>query len=284
MVIFINALDKTVLTPTAESTLALKRSELQTLVADFAELGRAVPTASDALARVNAAIDSGLRQVYWPNVLPGEVSAHEWSWMRPVRTFTTAAEFNAYQLPSDFGGIEGDITYALDQAFRTIRVVGENDIRRRQQSNTAAGIPQWAAVRPFNSGLSGQRYELLLWPTPDTEYDLTFRYNINPDALASANDYALGGPALTETILQSCRAAADRIFNDNVGAEYQLFIERLKASVTLDRRTLAPEYLGTTQDPGMLADRFFPYPYSGHHGFGYGYALPGFTFNGVTIQ
>ena len=131
-------------------------------------------------------------------------------------------------------------------------------------------------VHRLDSGLSGQRYELLLWPTPDSEYDLTFRYNINPDALASDNDYALGGPALAETILQSCRAAADRIFNDNVGAEYQMFVERLKTSVSLDRRMLAPERLGYAHDPNVVRERFFPWPES--------YALPGVTVNGVTVQ
>lgn len=276
MLIFLNALFRTVLTPTTESTLSLKRSELQTSVADFAQLGRAVPTDTDDLARVNEAIDSGLRQVYWPALVLGETSAHEWSWMRPTMTFTTSADYGTYQLPSDFGGIEGDITFAADQAFRVIQIRGENYIRQLQQGNTASGIPKYGAVRALRSGLSGQRYELLLWPTPGSAHDLTFRYNINPDALAAVNDYALGGPALAETILQSCRAAADRIFNDNVGDEYRMFIERLKASVSLDRRMLAPERLGFAHDPGMVRERFFPWPET--------YALPGFVVNGVTVQ
>jgi hypothetical protein len=276
MLIFLDALFKTVLTPTTESTLSITRSELQVYVADFAQLGRAVPTDTDDLARVNQSIDSGLRQVYWPALVLGEASAHEWSWMRPVWTFTTSADYGAYQLPADFGGIEGEITFSVNQAYRVIRIVGENYIRQLQQGVTSSGVPRYAAVRAYDSGLSGQRYELILWPTPDAAYDLTARININPDALASDNDYALGGPALAETILQSCRAAADRIFNDNVGAEYNLFIERLKTSVSLDRRMLAPERLGFAHDPNVMREKFFPWPEA--------YALPGFTVNGVTVQ
>ena len=276
MIILLDMLFKTVLTPTAESTLALKLSELQTQVSDFLNLGLAVPTNTDDLARVNAAIESGLRSVYWPDVLPGESRAHEWAWMRPVRTFQTSADFDTYQLPSDFGGIEGEITYATNQAYRVIHVRGENYIRRMQQGGTASGIPRYAAVRALNVGVGGQRYELVLWPTPDAAYDLTFRYNINPDALSAANDYALGGPSLAETILQACRAAADRMFNDNVGAEHQMFIERLKTSITLDRRMLAPERLGFATDPSVRREEFYPYPDY--------YALPGFTVNGVEVM
>lgn len=276
MLIFLDALYKTVLTPTTESTLSITRSELQTQIASFAQLGYSVPTDADDLARLNDSINSGLRNVYWPALVLGEASAHEWSWMRPVRTFATSADFGLYQLPADFGGIEGDITFAADQAYRKIHIVGENYVRELQQGVSSSGIPRYAAVRAYASGLSGQRYELVLWPTPDSEYDLTFRYNINPDALASDNDYALGGPALAETILQSCRAAADRIFNDNVGAEYQMFIERLKTSVSLDRRMLAPERLGFAHDPNVMRERFSPWPEA--------YALPGFTVNGVTVM
>lgn len=274
--LLIDTLFKTVLTPTAESTLALKRSQLQTQISSFAQLGYAVPTDTENLSRVNDAVDSGLRNVYWPALVLGEPWAHEWSWMRPVRTFTTTADFSTYQLPSNFGGIEGEITYAANQALRVIRIRGENYIRELQTTQTTSGIPEFAAVRTLNVGNTGQRYELILWPTPNAAYDLTFRFNLNPDALSAANDYALGGPALAETILQSCRAAADRIFNDNVGAEQQLFIERLKSSVSLDRRMLAPERLGFAHDPNVIRDRFFPWPTSN--------ALPGFVVNGVTVQ
>lgn len=276
MLIFIDAIFNTVLTPTAESTLALTRSDMQKAVSVFVQMGNAVPTDTNDLAAVNRAIDSGLRRVYWPSQVLGEPWAHEWSWMRPTFTFTTSADFAAYQLPSTFGGIEGDITFAEGQAFRVITVRGEDFIRRQQQSNVGSGIPKYAAVRALDSGLSGQRRELVLWPTPGTEYELTFRYNINPNALAAANDYPLGGPALAETILQSCRAAADQIINDNVGAEHALFIELLKASVSLDRRMLAPERLGYAHDPRMFRERFFPWVETN--------VLPGFVVNDITVM
>jgi hypothetical protein len=278
MLVFFDALFKTVLTPTTESTLSITRSALQLAVADFANVAKnyALPTDTADLARVNRAIDSGLRNVYWPALVLGEASAHEWSWMRPVRTFTTSADYWSYQLWADLGGIEGELTFAAGQSYRVIHIRGENYVRQLQQTNAGSGIPRYAAVRGYDSGLSGQRYELILWPTPDAAYDLTARININPDALASDNDYALGGPALAETILQSCRAAADRIFNDNVGAEHALFIERLKSSISLDRRMLAPERLGFAYDPAVVREQFYPWPES--------YALPGFTVNGVTVQ
>ncbi|MCH8309431.1 MAG: hypothetical protein IIB17_02900 [Chloroflexi bacterium] len=141
--ILFETLFRTVLTPTAESTLSLKRSELQTQIASFLGVtDYGVPTDANDLSRVNDAINSGPRNVYWPALVLGESSAHEWSWMRSTRTFTTAADFANYQLPSDFGGIEGDITYAANQAYRVIRIVGENQIREMQQSNASSGIPK----------------------------------------------------------------------------------------------------------------------------------------------
>jgi len=262
----------------SESGLALTLTDLQTAVADFLSMtSRAVPTDATDLARVNDAIDAGLRQFYFPALLR-EREVHEWSFLRPTATLDTISSVGDYSLPSDLGGIEGNLTYAVDQNYAPVVIRGEGFIRQQRQANVGSGKPQFAAIQPVvTNGATGQRYRLLLWPSPDGAYQLTFRYNVLPDSLTSSNPYPLGGTAHAETLLQSCRAAADRMFNDTIGSEQQLFLDRLAASVSMDRRYLAPAHFGLNLDRSDLLNlRLSPRDWKA--------SLPGVTVLGTVVQ
>lgn len=195
-------------------------------------------------------------------------------------TFTISASGD-YRLPDDFGGIEGDLTFAQDESRDIIRLRGDGFIRQLRMSSTGSSIPRYAAVKSGDNeaidGSDGQRFDLMLHPTPDGTYNITYRYNVHPDALTSNNPYPLGGATHAETIIQSCRAAADRIVNDIAdGREYALFLERLKASVYADRQKMTPEFLGRNIDRSDLRELARPrHPDD---------LIPSVTVNGVVVQ
>jgi len=102
--------------------------------------------------------------------------------------------------------------------------------------------------------VTSQRWSLQLWPTPDDAYHLTGRYNLHPNALTSAATYPAGGQMHAQTILQSCRASADRMFNENIGREHELFERRLLGSIQADRVATEPEYIGFNLDTSMISE------------------------------
>ena len=129
------------------TTLVLHRDDIRMELADQAQYGRAVPTDATKLSRVDSAIRSGLRQFYYPPAIDDYV--HEWSFLHPIMTITTIAGQGDYDLPFDFGGIEGFLTFAPGFRYGRIPIRGELAIRelRAGVSSTSSGIPGMAAVR-----------------------------------------------------------------------------------------------------------------------------------------
>jgi hypothetical protein len=225
---------------------------LQRQVGQYAGYGTNPEIWSHAQDRqVSSFIQDGLMRFITSAPLPGDRVAWEWSFLRPVATLGTVADQDTYLLPDDFAMIQGLITFAPGDSviYPPISIVSEEDIRNRRQRHTSySGQPVVAAVTPKrNEGVGIQRYNLDLWPTPDGEYTLSYRYRINPPSLSDSTKYPPGGVSHAQTILAACLAAVDIVFSKNGGHEAR-YVERLAASVHLDRRVNAPEYLGRNGD------------------------------------
>jgi len=235
-----------------ESTLSLTVTDLLGDVAHYLGYGRKTSVAdgltAGQLVEVQGIVNDGLRQFYVPPVLPGQTIAHDWTFLKPTTTIATVADTADYELPDDFGGIEGDLTFGQSEGYTPIPVRGESQIRIQRQYNTGTGRPRLAATRPKESaGTDGQRFELMLWPTPDTEYTLYYRYRVLPDALTSASiAYPYGGSAHAATIRASCLAAAE-LAQETEGPRLNDFMRKLSASISRDCR-MGPQKLGYNAD------------------------------------
>lgn len=200
-----------------------------------------------------------------------------------------------YQLPDDFGSICGPFTYTGTTAYAPIPVVSEAQIRRMRQGSDTTGFPKYAAIRPkkppASTGVAlfdppahdpshptirvpfGQRFEVMVWPTPDQLYELEYRYNILPNALTTDafNEYPAGGAAHSETILASCLAAAERRIEGTKGQRWEEFMGLLAGSIARDRVANVPEYLGRNlSEEGVGYQRYS--------------RAPAVTYNGVAID
>lgn len=233
----------------SESTLSLSLTTIQALIGQFMGYGR-TPGAwtAGAAAEVDDAITSGHRQFYVPPPVGGIV--HRWSFMQPTTTLNTVANTGSYALPDAFAHLVGTLTFSANEAFKPLRTVGENRIRELLQNDSTVGMPQVAAIRwKASDGTTGQRQEVLFWPIPDSVYHLTYRYAVLPDAIATAKPWPLGGMGHAETILASCFAAAELRLEDARGERWAAFMDRLAASIALDRES-HPESLGFNLDSG----------------------------------
>lgn len=154
-----------------------------------------------------------------------------------------------YLLPDDFGGIEGQLTFAEGEGRPSIPQVAENQIRTLRQRDISAAQPQYFAVRPKSVAAGEkQRFQLLLWPEPDTVYNLSYTKVVLPNKLSEANPYPLGGMAFSEVVLESCLSVAEQRVNDDKGLHWSQFMERLTAAVIHDREAIEPQHLGYCGD------------------------------------
>lgn len=244
----------------AEASLSLAYSDLAREVGRYLGYG---PTSgnwsSDEAQEINDVIASGLRQFYDPPAISAGMRPHKWRFLRPSTTLAIVANDSDYDLPDNFGWMLGDLTFgSSDNIIQpAVKLIGEGQIRMLQQGNiVTSGPPKYAAVRPkTTTGVTGQRFELLIWPTPDATYTLSYQYRALLNKIDASNPYPYGGQIHGETILASCLAVAEDRHEDAQAEKRQRFMERLSASIEQDSQ-LDQEFFGYNgdgSDTGLLS-------------------------------
>lgn len=229
----------------SESTLSLKYSDLLSEVGAF--LGYGVdPSAwsAEKLAEVDRYVQAGVRQFYYPPAVQGVEAAYEWSFLNPTTTIVTADADSEQDLPDALGRILGDLYFAPSVHSSSIVVVSEARMLSLRQSSADKGRPCFAAVRAKagTALTSGQRNEIMWWPTPNAAYTLTYRYEAYSGKLTSLLPYPLGGMRYAELITESCLSVAEQRGNDERGLHYERFVSLLASGIAMDRKAGARHF------------------------------------------
>ena len=162
-----------------------------------------------------------------------------------------------YNLEADFGRIVGNITFSeKDNAWHTVRIVGEGRIRELRQRDYAASSstdPMLAAIVPkrtrATSATGGSTtHQIKFWPAITSAATIHYRYEVRPQALEEDTDYPYGADDHSDTILYSCLSEAERRLDREAGVYKMRFMEALAASVEKDGRANRPELLGYNSD------------------------------------
>jgi len=207
------------------------------------------------LAKVTEAVVQGKRCFLVPEPLEGEKHTHKWSFLCPVESLNLESGKYTYDLPVDFAGLNGPITFAPAShvIYPPLRIVGDYELRQRLQvSTTASSRPQRGSIRVKNSVNESTRWELVVWPVPDTSYEIQFQYRVSPERF----DVNHGGPDHFQTILEACKMCADSLMKKKSSPHRELFLQRLKASVSYDQQLSAPDELGYNSDPNYRSSMF----------------------------
>lgn len=181
----------------------------------------------------------------------------------------TAADYTLrhdgdYDLPDDFGGIEGHLICESENYKPEIVIVGEGRIRNMRQTNYTETTPFYAAIRPkaHEATTIGQRFEIIFYPVPDDVYTLSYVKRILPQMLvAETLIYPYGGAQHAETLRAACIAAAEEQQNSNLldgrtsFTKKQLFEERLTASIAYDKQMNSIDYFGYNRDNSDIVHR-----------------------------
>lgn len=207
---------------------------------------------TEETARATAAVEAGLRTFYYPEQVD-DLQFTGWSFLNKLGTLTTVASDYDYDLASDFEAIHGPMNWAATKGRVPIEVVGEAEILTLRQQSSGTGIPQFLAIRPKTStGTAVQGWEAIFWPTPSTAETVYYRYVAQALKADGTALYPLGQPTHSETIKESCLAAAELMENDEEGPHYARFKRLLKASMDADQRANTPETLGRNTDDSWL--------------------------------
>ena len=159
---------------------------------------------------------------------------YEWSFLRKTGSITLVDSDRDYTLPDDFSGtiLDDSTRYASGSKNPPLLKVSESTIDRELAEDSTKGIPRYFAIRNLaHAPTTGQRYELLVFPTPGTGAALgeglvlTYRYVLLQDVINSTNLYPPGGARYSELLLLSCLAAAEERMDDSPSNQ---FAERFK--------------------------------------------------------
>jgi len=229
----------------AESLLSLSYPTIAQDVAEFLGYTTTIDNLGTAeLRHVQRALDSGTRRF---------VGAYDWSWLYSSTTVTTVSGTDAYSLPDDYGHHLGGLKYAAGEGRYPIPIVSIAQIRESDALTDQSGYPTKAAIIPDGAydGTDGQRWQVVLWPTPNSAWTLTFEYSILVDVrMRSSTPYPLGGQAHAETLRYACLAAAELDRDDARGPREEQYKELLAASIAHDKR-MRPDFLGYNQDRSL---------------------------------
>ena len=236
-----------------ESTLSLSYADIRKEIGWFLFGERTSSNwTSDEGSQIDDIVKSGLRNFYHPAPSQQAPKGYKWSFLEPTTTLSTVANTSDYTLSADFGGLIGPMTYSADDSrWFPIEMTGESRIRllRQRDYTDLSSDPKLAAVRPITTdGSNGQRFQLMLYPTPDKAYTLSYRYHSLPGKIDSSYPYPKGGEAHAETILESCLAVAEARMDNNAGIHAAAFQNRLNASIAYDKMMHTPDYQGYNGD------------------------------------
>lgn len=234
-------------------SLALKYEDLAGEVGHFLGYGRGESFGdpawpADEAKTIDRCVQTGYGWFIRTPAAQNERPAYAWSFLSPTGTVDTVADEREVLLPIGFGGLNGSV---LVDDGRTLTRAAEIAVLKLHAANTTTtGVPSiFALVTDKDTTHDhGQRMRLLVYPTPDDAYTLTFSYYFMPAALSNPRPFAIGGPEHHETLKAACIAAAEVEQDDAMGVRYKMFLDRLAASIAFDRDHRKPTNLGYNGD------------------------------------
>ena len=196
------------------ATLGLSYQELYNDVSRFlGTYGSSGPTGTD-LTDAQSAVHAGYRKFLDSNPVG-------WSFLkRTDEKITTVSNTYTYELPKDFVSLVGTFQFGADQTYGPLSEISVDMIRDWKAVNDYNSYPTHFAMTAGNyHAETGQTWNVLFYPTPDSAYTLHFAYRFYPPKLSNATDVPAGPLDVAECIRQCCLAEAETYLDENTGIQ-----------------------------------------------------------------
>lgn len=221
----------------SESTLSVTRAEVKRALARFLGLSRTISDwTSENTTDLTDLTSAGERNFYTPT------NGHQWSFLTVQLSLSIVNGTSSYDLPDDFAGfLDEELAFSTTKTW-PLKLAPLKLVLEKQQDGTSmpSGIsqPLLAAVRPKTAfaPATGQRWQVLLWPTPTSSLTVVGRYRSLPNTMSDDAYYPMGGQPHGQTLIESCLAVAEESLNDESGVHRARFNELMAASVAADLR------------------------------------------------
>ncbi|MCP4899989.1 MAG: hypothetical protein GY906_23725, partial [bacterium] len=158
----------------AESNLSIAFADLKEVVGSFLGYGRGGTNFADWAAmdpdpttEVESIIQSGLRRVYYPPVIPGAAGGHEWSFLRPTSTLYLGAA------AADGVTVSKVLTSATYPDWDTVGITTADTVTITDSTSDAATTGEYAIT-----SVSGT--DITLTTDPGDATGITFFINRTP--------------------------------------------------------------------------------------------------------
>lgn len=222
----------------AESTLSVTLNSLRQDVGPSLGFPRVVANWTNTqLTDFDNIVRRGLRWFYFPG-RDAEQPFYEWSFLHKTGTILLVNGTSAYDLTDDFTGsvIDDSFTFAASSDNRKLKPVGEATIRAHQAKDPLTGTPRWFAIRnKEHDTVNGQRWEVLVYPTPTANATVTYRYVYVPNMITNSAPYPVGGARYSGVVQLAVEAAAEQYLDDDpAGPAYQRFLQELNSAIRAD--------------------------------------------------
>lgn len=228
----------------AGTALQLDLHALREEVGFFTGKGRSWDDiAEDERLSIDAIIGAGLRMFY---------GAHPWSFLNLSASLAIESGTSEYDLPDDFGFLQGDVTFTDGTRTWSAKQTAQSRIDLAVPKN---GIPKLYAVYPkaMDDDTAGQSWGISVWPAPDRELTMNYRYSVQPRTITVNAPYPYGGMYHSETIKEACLMKAEAETDDQPGVHAQLYQAALLRSIEYDKSLSSPDSIGYNGD-----GRFIP--------------------------
>jgi hypothetical protein len=238
-------------------------------VADYSGGSAAAPADTHDLDLVQRIVNDGWRSFASANP--------DWNWLAPTfaiqfdadgsttrtvddsafpaglqdRTIPRAAR---YYMPDGFyGQMLSYFTYEKDGPLVKIDTVGEHVIRDNHAGAEASGDPFMSALRPLPALAdltddANPRWEVIFYPTPESDDYVTGRCRIFPQKLVNDDDRHAAGFQFDDAVLKACLAEAERQREDATSTEKQQQYQIALAQAVRMDRSSKPRFMGYNGD------------------------------------
>jgi len=160
-----------------------------------------------------------------------------------------------YALPADFGGMVEPLVYPYSTSLSTPPLV-EVSVPRLfelwRDSATQADATNYAIVPDTFTAATGQRWKLYVYPRPDADRIVRYRYRMVPVTLADDGTFLPGGTTLGRVYTMAAQAEAEFWLAHKKGPWEERYQMAMAAAITRDQVFKTDHQRSLADIPGGL--------------------------------